>query len=196
MRPPNLLFLMSDQQRADTVEPGTPCPTPHLDGLAAGRRAVRPLLRAQPHLLADTCQPHDGSAAPCHGMVDCTHTVPDYRARLLPELPFWPRAAATGRLPDGLLWQVAYRTQQPAGRILALTHTPWTAISSSRGWSDVAGPWIIGSACSQPGYRDFLVSGVVDAARRKYGGVPALLRRHQLSASRQRPAPISPGCSV
>ena len=36
MSTPNLLFLMTDQQRADTVEPGTACPTPHLEQLAAG----------------------------------------------------------------------------------------------------------------------------------------------------------------
>jgi len=35
MRQPNLLFLMSDQQRADTLAPGSPCQTPHLDALAA-----------------------------------------------------------------------------------------------------------------------------------------------------------------
>jgi len=35
MRPPNLLFLISDQQRADTAEPDTLCQMPNLDSLAA-----------------------------------------------------------------------------------------------------------------------------------------------------------------
>jgi arylsulfatase A-like enzyme len=33
-RPPNFLFFMTDQQQAQTVEPGHPCATPHAERLA------------------------------------------------------------------------------------------------------------------------------------------------------------------
>ena len=50
MSQPNLLFLITDQQRGDTIDPATPCQTPNLDRLAAGgtRFVMPPTLSARP----------------------------------------------------------------------------------------------------------------------------------------------------
>jgi arylsulfatase A-like enzyme len=58
MPKPNLLFLITDQQRADTTESGGPCQMPHLARLAA--TGVHP----QSHLLPGSGQPDDRTAAP------------------------------------------------------------------------------------------------------------------------------------
>lgn len=91
MKRPNLLFLMTDQQRADTIEPQTTCQTPHLDQLAArgaqfGRcYTVNPICSPTRASLMTGLLPHS------HGMVDVAHAVPAYRARFDETLPVWPR---------------------------------------------------------------------------------------------------------
>lgn len=91
-RRPNLLFVMSDQQRADTLAPDSPCLTPNLDALAAdGTRfsrcyAPNPICSPSRASLLTGLLPHS------HGMVDCTHTVEDHRASLDATLPFWSQA--------------------------------------------------------------------------------------------------------
>ncbi len=88
---PNLLFLMTDQQRADTIEPQTVCRTPNLDELAAGGTrfqrcyTVNPICSPARASLMTGLLPHN------HGMVDVTHAVPAYRARFDATLPVWPR---------------------------------------------------------------------------------------------------------
>ena len=91
MRQPNLLFLMTDQQRADTIEPSTLCQMPHLAQLASnGTRFERcyvpnPICSPTRASLMTGLLPHS------HGMVDCPHTVEPYRATLKADLPFWSR---------------------------------------------------------------------------------------------------------
>jgi len=88
---PNLLFLMTDQQQAATIEPGSPCRTPNLDRLAAqGTRFSRA------YAVNGICSPtraslFTGVYPSRHGMVDCTHTVPEYRARFDTSLTMWSR---------------------------------------------------------------------------------------------------------
>src|SRR3990170_4873547 len=89
MTRPNVLLLIADQQRGDTLSPTSPCHTPHLDRLiSSGIRFSRA------HTTNAVCSParaslFTGLYPSRHGMVDCTHSVPDYRADLLPNLPFW-----------------------------------------------------------------------------------------------------------
>ena len=91
MSQPNLLFLITDQQRADTIEPATVCQTPNLDRLTqSGTRFGRcyspnPICSPTRASLMTGLLPHS------HGMVDCTHAVPPYRAKFNAELPFWSR---------------------------------------------------------------------------------------------------------
>jgi arylsulfatase A-like enzyme len=88
---PNLLLLITDQQRADTLAPSSLCQTPHLDRLA--ERGVRfencyapnPICSPVRASLFTGLLPHN------HGMVDNPHTVEAYRANLKDGLPFWTR---------------------------------------------------------------------------------------------------------
>jgi len=94
---PNVLFLMTDQQQAGTLDPGSPCQTPNLDRLA--RQGTR---FTNAHTVNAICSPtraslFTGVYPSQHGMVDCAHAVPDYRARLRTYLEMWSqRLAAHG----------------------------------------------------------------------------------------------------
>lgn len=88
-RRPNVLLLMADQQRVDTLDPQGPCHTPNLDALAG--RGVRFTRALTPNAI---CSPSRASMMTGlypsrHGMVDCTHAVADYRASLREGLPMW-----------------------------------------------------------------------------------------------------------
>lgn len=77
---PNIVFLITDQQRYDTVF-GSECATPNLDRLA--REGVS-FNRA--HSVNPICSPTrasimTGKLPHNHGMVDCTHTVEPFRAQ-------------------------------------------------------------------------------------------------------------------
>ena len=88
---PNLLVLMTDQQRADTVAPSSPCRTPNLDELAAGGTRFLRCYSTNPICSPSRASLMTGLLPHSHGMVDCTHTVEPYRADLKAGLPFWSR---------------------------------------------------------------------------------------------------------
>ena len=89
MKNPNILFLMTDQQQASTIDPSSPCRIPNLNRLAReGTRFTRA------YAVNGICSPtraslFTGVYPSTHGMVDCTHTVPEYRARLDTSLEMW-----------------------------------------------------------------------------------------------------------
>lgn len=89
---PNLLFLMADQQRADTVAAGGPCQTPHLDALAAQGTSFRRCYAPSPICSPTRASLMTGLLPHAHGMVDVTHAVEPQRAELKPDLAFWSRS--------------------------------------------------------------------------------------------------------
>ena len=91
MSRPNLLFLMTDQQRADTVEPGTVCQMPNLDRLAEGGTRFNRCYTANPICSPARASLMTGMLPHTHGMVDVAHAVPEHRARFDTNLPVWPR---------------------------------------------------------------------------------------------------------
>lgn len=82
---------MTDQQRADTIEPNSICQTPALDRLRASGVHFRRCYAPNPICSPVRASLLTGLLPHSHGMVDCTHTVPTYRAALEPGLPFWSR---------------------------------------------------------------------------------------------------------
>jgi arylsulfatase A-like enzyme len=161
---PNLLLLITDQQQAATVEPGGACRTPHLDRLAEGGTRFSRCYTVNP-----TCSPtraslFTGLLPHSHGMVDCTHTVEPYRARLEDWVPFWPRALRAAGYRTGYFgkWHVerserldhfGFDEYEVAryNQLLGLVERDPAAIAGRR-------------VVRHKGYRDFLVSGVVDEA--------------------------------
>ncbi len=88
---PNLLFLITDQQRADTIEAHTACQTPHLDKLAAAGTQFLRCYTPNPICSPTRASLMTGLLPHSHGMVDVTHAVPTYRASLDTTLPVWPQ---------------------------------------------------------------------------------------------------------
>ncbi|MGQ9632384.1 MAG: sulfatase-like hydrolase/transferase [bacterium] len=88
-RRPNVLLLMTDQQQARTVDPLSHCITPSLDRLS--KEGVRFSRAYTPNAICSPARASlfTGLLPHSHGMVDCTHTVDDYRARLKEGLDFW-----------------------------------------------------------------------------------------------------------
>jgi arylsulfatase A-like enzyme len=91
MSRPNLLFLMTDQQRADTIEPQTGCLTPNLDRLAKAGAWFKRCYTVNPVCSPTRASLMTGLLPHSHGMVDVAHAVPDYRAKFDETLPIWPR---------------------------------------------------------------------------------------------------------
>ena len=89
---PNILIMMSDQQQAQTVDPDCLCQTPNIDRISAGGMRF-----TRAHTVNAICSParaslYTGVLPHTHGMVDCTHTVEDYRARFKADLPTWSQS--------------------------------------------------------------------------------------------------------
>lgn len=91
MSKPNLLFLMTDQQRADTIELHTACQTPNLDKLAAGGTQFQRCYTVNPICSPARASLMSGVLPHSHGMVDVAHAVPSYRAKFDTTLPLWPQ---------------------------------------------------------------------------------------------------------
>ncbi len=158
---PNLLFLMTDGQRADTVAPGTLCQTPYLDRLAAtGVRfercyAPNPICSPTRASLMTGLLPHS------HGMVDCTHTVEPYRAELKADLPFWSQSLQAAGYHTSYLgkWHI-----ERTGRLENFGFDTYKVA----GYHNLLGlverhdPMRIRGGVQQKGYREFLLYGVVD----------------------------------
>ena len=162
MRPPNLLFLITDQQQAGTVAPGALCQMPHLAQLAAaGTRFSRcytpnPICSPARASLMTGLLPHS------HGMVDCTHTVEPYRAKFKAGLPFWPRLLPENGYHTGYFgkWHI-----ERSNRLENFGFDMYDVESYHQKLGLVELETTMQPACrvSHKGYKDFLLYGVTDA---------------------------------
>ena len=161
MSRPNLLFLMTDQQRADTIEPQTACQTPNLDRLAAGGSrfsrcyTVNPICSPVRASLMTGVLPHS------HGMVDVTHAVPDYRAKFDAMLPVWPR------LLQEAGYETAYFGKWHVERSDQLQNFGFNTYDVQQyqqrlGLVEVEEELSERKMVRQKGYRDFLLYGISD----------------------------------
>lgn len=163
---PNVLLLITDQQRADTLEPGHPCQTPNLDRLA--QRGVRFTHAYTPMSLCSPARASmmTGLYPSRHGMIDCTHAVEPYRASLKDDLPMWSqrlheagyRAAYYGK------WHVerSNRLESFGFDDYILSHSPQydsyrqdLALGAQRQLS-------LSHSLRHPAYRDHLLYGVIE----------------------------------
>ena len=166
-QPPNLLFLIADQQRADTLAPGSLCQTPNLQRLAArGTRfescyAPNPICAPVRASLFTGLYPHN------HGMVDNPHTVESYRADLKPGLPFWPRDLQQAG------YQSAYFGKWHVDRSLRLENFGFAEYDTEEGayqgyrlyrrqmgLPDKAPPPLDTITVDHKGYKPFVLSGI------------------------------------
>ena len=161
MRPPNLLFLITDQQRADTIEAHTACQTPNLDRLAANGSqflrcyTVNPICSPTRASLMTGLLPHS------HGMVDVTHAVPEYRARFDATLPVWPQKLNKAG------YHTAYFGKWHVERSNRLENFGFDTYEVEQyqqklGLVEVEDELAVRGLVQQKGYRDFLLYGVSD----------------------------------
>ncbi len=158
---PNLLFLITDQQQTATVAPGSPCLTPHLDALAAHGTQFSRCYAPNPICSPSRASLFTGLLPHSHGMVDVTHAVPPYRAELLPGLPMWPQMLQAAG------YRTAYFGKWHVERTNRLEQFGFDAYDVDRyhqlqGLVERPGSMQPRGVVRQPGYRDFLLYGVVD----------------------------------
>jgi arylsulfatase A-like enzyme len=159
-RPPNLLLIITDQQRADTLAPGHSTATPHLRALAAeGVRferayAVNPICSPSRASLFTGLLPH------AHGITDVTHATPATQADLTPGTPFWSRMLQHAGFETAYFgkWHVE-RSDRLAdfGFDESATELRLAGLTTR---SDALDPRI---DVQHDGYRPFLLAGVTDA---------------------------------
>ncbi len=161
MSQPNLLFLITDQQQAATVAPGSPCLTPNLDALAARGTQFSRCYAPNPICSPARASLFTGLLPHSHGMVDVTHAVPPYRAELEPDLPMWPQMLQAAG------YRTAYYGKWHVERSNRLEQFGFDDYDVARyhqlqGLVERSGPMEPRGIVSQPSYRDFLLYGVVD----------------------------------
>ncbi len=164
---PNLLFLITDQQQAGTVAPGSPCQMPNVSRLAAtGTRfercyAPNPICAPSRASMLTGLLPHN------HGMVDNPHTVEAYRANLKDDLPFWTVDLQKAGYHTGYFgkWHVdrslhlknfgftEYDTEQDS-------YHGYRSYRSQQGLPDKPSPAVNTIQVEQPGYKTFVLAGV------------------------------------
>jgi arylsulfatase A-like enzyme len=159
MSRPNLLFLMTDQQRADTIEPHTVCRTPNLNKLAARGTRFKRCYTVNPICSPTRASLMSGVLPHTHGMVDVTHAVPAYRASFDAALPVWPKELQNAG------YDTAYFGKWHVERSNRLENFGFETYEVEQyqkklGLVEVEDDLLVRRMVSQKGYADFLLYGV------------------------------------
>jgi len=156
-RPPNLLFIMTDQQRADTIEPGSPCLMPHVRRLAERGTQFHRAYAPNPICSPTRASLFTGMYPHAHGVTDVTHALPPGRGELDASLTLWPeRLQRTG-------YATAYYGKWHVERTDALAQFGFDEHQVQLKLTGVQhhdGPLEPCISVEQPGYQPFLLAGV------------------------------------
>ena len=157
---PNLLLVITDQQRADTVTPGGPCLTPNLQRLAAEGARFERCYAANPICSPSRASLFTGHLPHSHGVTDVTHAVPAPEADLRPGMPFWSRELARAGYRTGYFgkWHVE-RTDRLEEYGFGEYETELRLVGVQEHRGELARSLKV----SRPGYRDLLIAGVTEA---------------------------------
>lgn len=160
-RRPNLLLVITDQQRADTVAPGGPCRTPHLQALAASGTRFERCYAPNPICSPTRASLFTGLLPHAHGITDVTHAVDATQADLTPGTPFWPRLLQAAGYRTGYFgkWHV-----ERSDRLEDFGFDTYETELRLTGVQGHDGPLAPRIEVRQEGYRPFLLAGVHDGA--------------------------------
>ncbi len=155
----NLLFLITDQQRADTIAQGGACLTPNLQALARSGADLRRCYAPNPICSPTRASIFTGLLPHAHGMTDVTHAVPPQRAELVENLPFWTRSLKNAGYRTGYFgkWHV-----ERSDRLEDFGIDEYQVDLRQTGVVTVDAPLEPRIGIEQPGYLPFLLAGVSD----------------------------------
>ena len=154
---PNLLFVITDQQRADTVAPGGPCRTPHLQALAAAGTRFDRCYAPNPICSPTRASLFTGMLPHAHGVTDVTHAVDATQADLAPGMPFWPRRLRAAGYRTGYFGKWHVERSERLEDFGFDTYETELRLTGVQGHAGQLSPRI---AVQQEGYREFLLAGV------------------------------------
>ncbi|NLS79807.1 MAG: sulfatase-like hydrolase/transferase, partial [Chloroflexi bacterium] len=160
---------MTDQQQAGTLDSGSPCRTPHLDRLAReGTRFINA------HTVNAICSPtraslFTGVYPSQHGMVDCAHAVPEYRAELRAYLEMWSQRLAAHGYQMGYFGKWHVERSENLERfgfgeydVDGSGSSGYPAHRRSLGLPPQPRDYVTRYAVPHPGYPDYLLYGAYD----------------------------------
>ncbi len=154
---PNLLFIMTDQQRAETIEDASACLMPNVRALARHGTRFERAYAPNPICSPTRASLFTGVFPHSHGVTDVTHALPPGRGELDPSLPLWPR-----HLQDAG-YATAYYGKWHVERTDALERFGFDEHEVELKLTGVQqhdGPLDPRVGIEQPGYAPFLLAGV------------------------------------
>jgi arylsulfatase A-like enzyme len=162
MPQPNLLFLITDQQQAQTAEPDATCRMPNLARLAADGTQFTRCYTPNPICSPARASLMTGMLPHTHGMVDCTHTVEPYRAKFNTDLAVWPRMLQQAGYHTGYFgkWHI-----ERSNRLENFGFADYDVETFHKklGLVEIDGQMQPACSVSQKGYKDFPLYGVIDS---------------------------------
>ena len=158
-RRPNLLFLITDQQRADTIAQGGPCLTPNLQRLAREGASFARCYAPNPVCSPTRASLLTGLLPHAHGITDVTHAVPPTQADLAPGVELWTSRLKAGGYRVGYFgkWHV-----ERSDELERFGVDEYEVDLRLKGLVSHRGPLEPRIEVEQPGYRPFLLAGVTD----------------------------------
>lgn len=159
-RRPNLLFLMTDQQRADTVDPDGPCLTPNLQSLSRNGARFERCYAPNPICSPTRASLFTGLLPHAHGVTDVTHAVEPPAATLDPDLPFWTRTLHDAGYRTGYFGKWHVERSEELERF-GIDH--YEVDLRLTGVQEYEAPLLSRTAVRHDGYKDLLIAGVTEA---------------------------------
>jgi len=158
-RRPNLLFLIADQQRADTIAQGGPCLTPHLQALAREGASFARCYAPNPICSPTRASLFTGLLPHAHGMTDVTHAVPATQADLAPGVEVWTSRLKAAGYRVGYFGKWHVERDDDPGRFGVDEYEVDLRLKGVVSHEGHLDPRV---EVEQPGYKPFLLAGVSD----------------------------------
>lgn len=161
---PNLLLVITDQQRADTVSPDHAGVTPNLQELGRGGANFGRCYSVNPICSPSRASLFTGNLPHTHGVTDVTHAVPAPQAELRPGMRLWSQELADAGYRTGYFGKWHIERSEQLERYGFQEYETELRLVGVQEKQDGQPPLERSLSLSQPGYRDLPVAGVTSAS--------------------------------